>query len=99
MTMPPSSPLGSIGDPMMALQGGFDGAALPEDRRERMLWRVGRWLRAQGSARPTTLRRAEDGLIIVNGQILTIDADDQILNLSTTRRSGVRTPGAQGCLL
>ena len=83
---------------MLALQGGFDGAAPPQDRREQTLWRVGRWLRAQGSARPTTLRRAEDGLIIVNGQILTIDADGQILNLSTTRRPGVRSAGAQGCL-
>jgi hypothetical protein len=93
----PASPPSPDGD-MVALQGGFDGGASPDDRRRQTLWRVGRWLRAQGSVRPTALRRAEDGLIIVNGQILTIGADGEILNLSTTRRPGARAPGAQGCL-
>ena len=97
MTAPLSSPPSPVGDAMLALQSGFDGAALPGDRRQQALWRVGRWLRIQGSARPTTLRRAEDGLIIVNGQILAIDADGQILNLSTTRRPAARTPRVQGC--
>ena len=98
MTAPLPSRPAPAEDAMMVLQGGFDGAASPQDRRQQTLWRVGRWLRTQGSARPTTLRRAEDGLVVVNGQILRIDADGQILNLSTMRRRGFRAPGAQGYL-
>ena len=71
------------------LQGGFDGALAPGDRRQQALWRVGRWLRTQGAGRPTSLRRADDGVMVVNGQILAIDASGQIRNLSTTRRSGL----------
>lgn len=74
-------------DDMMTLQGGFDGAPTPGDRRQQTLWRVGRWLRAQGAGRPTSLRRADDGVMIVNGQILAIDAHGQIQNLSTMRRA------------
>ena len=71
------------------LQGGFDGASAPGDRRQQALWRVGRWLRTQGAGRPTSLRRADDGVMVVNGQILAIDASGQIQNLSTTRRDGL----------
>ena len=71
---------------MAALQGGFDGGAAPEDRRRQALWRVGRWLRTQGAGRPTRLRRADNGVMIVNGQIIAVDACGQIQNLSTTRR-------------
>ena len=98
MTAPRPSPLATAENAMLVLQGGFDGAASPQDRRQQTLWRVGRWLRTQGSARPISLRRAEDGLVVVNGQILRIDVDGQILNLSTMRRGDVRTPGAQGHL-
>jgi hypothetical protein len=78
------------------LQGGFDGASAPGDRRQQALWRVGRWLRTQGAGRPTSLRRADDGVMVVNGQILAIDAYGQIQNLSTTRRSSVPPPRGQG---
>lgn len=78
----PPSPEGD----MATLQGGFDGAAAPADRRQQTLWRVGRWLRAQGAGRPTSLRRADDGVVIVNGQILAIDSYGQVQNLSTMRR-------------
>jgi hypothetical protein len=71
---------------MATLQGGFDGASEPGDRRQQTLWRVGRWLRTQGAGRPTSLRRADDGVVIVNGQILAIDAHGQVQNLSTMRR-------------
>ena len=80
------------------LQGGFDGASAPGDRRQQTLWRVGRWLRTQGAGRPTSLRRADDGVVVVNGQILAIDASGQIRNLSTTRRSTVPPPYGQGIL-
>lgn len=73
---------------MAALQGGFDGAPAPEDRRRQTPWRVGRWLRAQGAGRPTSLRRADDGVMIVNGQIIGVDAYGQIQNLSVMRRTG-----------
>lgn len=85
MTHPSFSAPPPEGD-MVTLQGGFDGASAPGDRRQQTLWRVGRWLRAQGAARPTTLRRADDGVVIVNGQILAIDANGQVQNLSTMRR-------------
>lgn len=89
MTAPTAfSPPPAEGD-MVTLQGGFDGAASPEDRRQQTLWRVGRWLRAQGAGRPTSLRRADDGVMIVNGQILAIDAHGQVQNLSTMRRRAV----------
>ncbi|MGR4864696.1 hypothetical protein [Caulobacter sp. LARHSG274] len=78
------------------LQGGYDGAAAPGDRRQQVLWRVGRWLRTQGAARPTSLRRADDGVVVVNGQILAIDAVGQIRNLSTTRRTSVPPPRSLG---
>ena len=74
---------------MLTLQGGFDGASIPDDRRQQTLWRVGRWLRTQGAGRPTSLRRADDGVMIVNGQILAINAHGQVQNLSTMRRRAV----------
>ena len=83
-------------DAMAALLGGFDGASAPDSRRQQALWCVGRWLRAQGSGRPRTLYRADDGVLIVNSQILTMDAHGQIQNLSTTRRSGAPASRIEG---
>jgi hypothetical protein len=57
------------------------------------MMRVGRWLRAQGAPRPTKLQRAEDGLIIVDGQILMIDSFGHIQNMSTARRADARFGG------
>ncbi|WP_165191509.1 hypothetical protein [Caulobacter soli] len=78
-------------DAMAVLQRGFDGGLPPRSRHQQIAWRVGRWLREQGAARPASLHRADDGVMIVNGQILVVDAEGQIQNLSTTRRV-VRTP-------
>ena len=87
MATPFAFPAPSPEGDMAALQGGFDGAVAPDDRRRLALWRVGRWLRAQGAGRPASLRRADDGVMIVNGQIITVDAHGQIQNVSTMRRA------------
>ena len=82
---------------LTVLQDGYDGACSPQTARLQTLWRVGRWLRIQGAGRPATLHRADDGAIVVNGQILTIDAHGQIQNLSTMRRSGFHAACPQRC--
>jgi len=96
MTHRPASLAPPAQNAMTALQIGFDGGPPPQDRHQLPLWRVGRWLRVQGAGRPTTLHRADDGLIVVNGQILMIDPYGDIRNLSTMRRQDVRASGAQG---
>ena len=72
-----------------ALLAGFDGASVPGPSRAAQLWRVGRWLRAQGASRPRSLHAVREDAIIVNGQILSIDRFGQIQNLSTLRRTNV----------
>jgi hypothetical protein len=78
---------------MAALPGGFDGAPAPSLPRLTPLWRNGRGICAQGLARPTRLQRAEDGIISVHGQILTIDSQGHINNLSASRRPEIRASG------
>jgi hypothetical protein len=84
--MSPHDPLPGRED-LDALLAGFDGATAPRPSRAVKLWRVGRWLRAQGAPRPRSLHAVRDDAIIVNGQILSIDRFGQIQNLSTLRRT------------
>ncbi len=84
-----------VDDAMAALQDGFDGGLPPLSGHQQIAWRVGRWLHEQGAVRPTSLHRADDGVMIVNGQILIVDAEGQIQNLSTTR-GAIRASLAHG---
>lgn len=80
-----------------ALLAGFDGASVPGPARAAQLWRVGRWLRAQGASRPRSLHAVRDDAIIVNGQILSIDRFGQIQNLSALRRTNAPACPPSAC--
>ena len=88
--MSPISPPSRPEDGMAALQSGFDGAPAPSLPRLTPLCRIGR---AQSLTRPTRLQPAEDGIISVHGQILTIDNQGHINNLSASRRPEIRASG------
>ena len=91
--MSPISPPSAPEDGMAASQGGFDGAPAPSPPRPTPLGRTGRGLCAQGLTRPTRLQPAKDGIISVHGQILTIDSQGHLNNLSASRRPEIRASG------
>lgn len=73
-------------DVLTALRAGFDGATAPDPAMLRRCWRIGRWLRSRGSSRPRSVHVVREGVLIVDGQILSMDGFGAIQNLSASRR-------------
>jgi hypothetical protein len=74
------------------LRDGFEDLALSRsgDDHATRLWRLGRWLAAQTSQRPSSLEIIDDWTVVVDRRVLQIDASGHIRDLSP-RSSGQGT--------